>query len=140
MIEADSFAWFGEGKEIEVPAKAESPDSQKVLRNAVKAWAKKNFSDNEKVINKETEWDIQITPSGIKIPFLMVLTSFWLAPYPISGRSSKKGYISIHQVQMAEPASHHIPLRARSGWMVGSMSSALFYGKMPVGNVSTITS
>ena len=66
MIEADSSQWFGPGREIPVSEEVETPEQRKMLRNAVKTWAKERFSGGMPVVNADTGWQIQVTPKGIE--------------------------------------------------------------------------
>lgn len=66
MIEADSTQWFGEGREIPVSEEVEIPGQRKMLRNAVKTWAKERFSEGTPVVNADTGWQVQVTPKGIE--------------------------------------------------------------------------
>lgn len=58
MIEADSSAWFGPGKEIEAEGRN--------LRKALWEWVKSRFPKGTTVKNTDQGWDVQVTPSGIK--------------------------------------------------------------------------
>ena len=66
MIEADSSQWFGPGREIPVSEEVETPEQRKMLRNAVKTWAKERFLGGMPVVNADTGWQIQVTPKGIE--------------------------------------------------------------------------
>lgn len=57
MIEADSSAWFGEGKAIEA--------DRRNLRKALLEWAKGRFPNGATVKNADQGWDVQVTPRGI---------------------------------------------------------------------------
>lgn len=57
MIEADSSAWFGPGKEIEAEGRN--------LRKALQEWAKSRFPKGTTVKNADQGWDVQVTPRGI---------------------------------------------------------------------------
>lgn len=58
MIDADSSAWFGEGKAIEA--------DKKKLRSNLKEWARKNFSKDTSVSNADTGWEVLVTPRSIE--------------------------------------------------------------------------
>ena len=58
MIKADSSAWFGPGKEIDVPAEAGHQEYRKALRNAVKKWSRKLFSTSSEVLNADKNWSV----------------------------------------------------------------------------------
>lgn len=66
MIEADSSAWFGPGKEIEILPEAETTGQRKALRAKLKKWAKDRFSGGTPVVNADTGWQAQVTPKGIE--------------------------------------------------------------------------
>lgn len=66
MIEADSSAWFGPGKEIEILPEAETTGQRKALRAKLKKWAKDRFSGGTPVVNADTGWQVQVTPKGIE--------------------------------------------------------------------------
>ena len=66
MIDADSSAWFGPGKEIEILPEAETTGQRKALRAKLKKWAKDRFSGGTPVVNADTGWQAQVTPKGIE--------------------------------------------------------------------------